>query len=111
MTCVALLLLLSALSLRADSLSRARARMALAVAVLLQTRRLIRNARIICACAGTDVLEMLHKGASKPSDFEHFTTLDLALEHCENRLFDFYAMRRDQSPSLSSRPSPRSSPV
>jgi len=73
-----------------------------AVAVLLQTRRLIKTARLICACAGTDVLNMLSKGASIGSGFEHFTTLDLALEHCENRLFDFYAERRDASPSLSS---------
>jgi len=74
-----------------------------AVAVLLQTRRLLKSARLICACAGTDVLDMLLKGSAKPGgDFEHFTTLDLALEHCENRLFDFYAYRRDASPSLSS---------
>jgi len=79
-----------------------------AVAVLLQTRRILKNARLIFACAGTDVLEMLKKGASSPKEFEHFTTLDLALEHCENRLFDFYGNRRDVSPNLPS-PSVRSS--
>ena len=73
-----------------------------AVAVLLQTRRIIKSARLIFACAGSDVLEMLHKGAANPKDFEHFTTLDLALEHCENRLFDVYGQRRDVSPSLPS---------
>ena len=50
------------------------------------------------ACAGTDVLEMLQKGASSSKEFEHFTTLDLALEHSENRLFDFYGQRSPPPP-------------
>ena len=80
-----------------------------AVNVLFQTRRLTKDAGLIFACAGTDVLAMLNRGkgvssqghasSSRPSgtedssnerNFEHFTTLDLALEQCENRLLQRY---------------------
>jgi len=62
-----------------------------AVAVLFHTRRQIKDARLIFACAGSSVLSMLVKGA--PREFKHFTTLDLALEQCENRLLARYMGR------------------
>jgi hypothetical protein len=57
-----------------------------AVAVLFQTRRYIKDARLIFACAGETVHSSLNKGAPDEREFKHFTTLDLALEQCENRL-------------------------
>ena len=75
-----------------------------AVNVLFQTRRQIKDAGLIFACASTDVLGMLNRGKGKRQQrsevtmaratledaeqrqFEHFTTLDLALEQCENRI-------------------------
>ena len=59
-----------------------------AVNVLFSTRRQIKDAGLIFACASTEILSMLNKGSSSSTDrdFEHFTTLDLALEQCENRL-------------------------
>ena len=57
-----------------------------AVNVLFSTRRQIKDAGIIFACASTDILSMLSRGSGSDRDFEHFTTLDLALEQCENRL-------------------------
>ena len=80
-----------------------------AVSVLFQTRRLIKEAALIFACAGSDVLSMLKKGAPSPSEFEHFTTLDLALEQCENRLLTRYlselGQREDPPSPVSIRPS------
>ena len=67
-----------------------------AVGVLFQLRRYIRDARLIFACAGTDVLTMLNKQGQH--EFEHFTTLDLALEHCENRLLHAHDSAADLSP-------------
>ena len=55
-----------------------------AVGVLFQTRRSIRDAGLIFACASGEVLAMLNK--AKQQEFEHFTTVDLALERCENQL-------------------------
>ena len=47
----------------------------------------IRDAGLIFACAGADVLAMLNRGSQKEDrEFEHFTTLDLALEQCENQV-------------------------
>ena len=57
-----------------------------AVGVLMQTRRHIAGARLVLAAAKPAVFEMLVRGAPRAGLFEHFTTLDLALEHCENVL-------------------------
>ena len=56
--------------------------------MLFQTRRQIRDAGLIFACAGADVLAMLNKQGQH--EFQHFTTLDLALEQCENLLLRSY---------------------
>ena len=82
-----------------------------AVAVLFQTRRQIKDAGLIFACAGESVLSMLAKGAPGEREFEHFTTLDLALEQCENRLLVRYMLEhghsRDPTSPVSIRPTAR----
>jgi anti-anti-sigma regulatory factor len=72
-----------------------------AVGVLFQTRRQIKEAGLIFACASTEILSMLNKQGQH--EFTHFTTLDLALEHCENKLLARYG---HDIPESSSPPSP-----
>jgi hypothetical protein len=67
-----------------------------AVAVLFHTRRQIKDARLIFACAGETVHSSLNKGAPDEREFKHFTTLDLALE---------------QPPSKSLKHAPRDPPM
>ena len=79
-----------------------------AVNVLFSTRRQIKDAGIIFACASTDILSMLSRGSGSDRDFEHFTTLDLALEQCENRLLQRHMVEtggaiNDHSPVMLNR--------
>ena len=57
-----------------------------AVSVLFQCcrRAQLEPGGLVFACASPSVLPMLRR-ASPRVPFEHFTTLDLALEYCENR--------------------------
>ena len=56
-----------------------------AVASLMQTRRYIGSAQLLFACASPEALTMLRRGAPPSVAFEHFTTIDLALEYAERR--------------------------
>uniref|UniRef100_A0A6S9X590 STAS domain-containing protein n=1 Tax=Chrysotila carterae TaxID=13221 RepID=A0A6S9X590_CHRCT len=70
-----------------------------AVAVLFQTTRHLDNsAKLICASANHNVLDMLER--CRKDAFDHYRTLDLALEHCENLLLgDYYKPPAVNSPS------------